>query len=399
MSETINPNTHSSEHTPPAEKIHLEDADGNTEEWEVSHTDADSGMVYLKHYYGEASDNTFLYRGVSSKLFQELTGVTPEDPGSSTASTEAPSHTDAAHASETERPVGLPKTFGEIRTMPGHSIEDFLATLPDVGNEAAKRATTPDYNGKNDKDQLFWADPANIEKYDQEMIKLTGELIRENPHQKTHSVTRSTPGWRYHDSKMLVHDKVEKASTDEATASIYLNPPMENMAAIYRQIFEKAEAEGLRFQARVFDPDLSGKSQGHGENRLEAAQKWAKNPSYRTDHMVFYGFPESTEKLYTIVKEAYESNSDVFAGRELGFGPYKVAPGFGVGEGLSKAPGRQVHSKILAYSIAAVEKTKVWSVGNTPAERKQIFAKVFRDMLSNARAGKVIINPDNIAFR
>lgn len=74
MSETFQPNVTDSEQAANPEKIRLDDVDGTTKEWGVSHTDSETGMVFLKHQYGEESENKFIYRGMSRARFAELGG-------------------------------------------------------------------------------------------------------------------------------------------------------------------------------------------------------------------------------------------------------------------------------------------------------------------------------------
>lgn len=397
--------------------IRIEDAEGTAKNWSVSHIDEESGLVYVKHQYGEHDTDTFIYRGMSKRRFQELGGAVinsttcEQSQAASEATPQVHRVSKEAHIPETphiadhtesDKQADIPATFAEIYDMKGNSIEDFLAKLPDVGNGEASRALAPNYYGKNRKDQQFWNNPAAIEIYDQEMIKLTGELKRQNPFEKELSAVENKGGWRrQYNSRAYIQDRLDKdkGQAEESSVSMYLNAPLESVPMIFRQVVEKADANGIRFYAKVFDPDLSGKSSRASMSRQERAKQWAASPSYRKDHITFYGFSDTTEQLYTIIKEVYEANASVFEDRTSMNGPYKVAPGFSVGEGTAKSKGGSIHSKLLIKAMDGIDKIMLGCKHLSPDERKREFAESFRKVVVQEAGRGQLINPDNLAFR
>jgi predicted metal-dependent hydrolase len=298
----------------------------------------------------------------------------------------------------------LPKTFAEVRSLPGHSIESLLDKTGDLSAPTKNWYSTSldelisnRLRNNSFRDKRFMSDVENIIAYERDIHGFSIKLHNENPYRNQRGVLHSHIGWTQHDSKEFIRSRVEKEPKETADSRFYLNPPVENMVAIYKEIFGRAEAQGLKFQAKVLDFDLRGRGQRKTvEDQREKAEKWSKNPSLRNDPMVFYGFLESKERLYEIIKDVYISNEQVFKGRELGFAPYELAPGFGVGEEPRELSGRESLSSFLESILASVTRNSDWKQGKTPADRKKRFAGAFRKKISDE---KLPINPDNIAFR
>lgn len=233
--------------------------------------------------------------------------------------------------------------------------------------------------------------------YEKDIYDFSMRLHNENPYKDERQVLHSHAIWTQHDSKGFIKSRVENKTTDAPDSRFYLNPPIANTMAIYKEIFERAEAEGLRFKAKVFDFDLRARGNRiTTEAQREKAEKWSDKPSLRNDPMVFYGFADSKERLYEIIKDVYSSNEEIFKGRELGFAPYELAPGFGVGEEPKELSGRESLSSLLEGILSDVTHDSDWANGKHSYQRKRQFAQAFRKKIND---DNLPVNPDNIAFR
>lgn len=289
-------------------------------------------------------------------------------------------------AAEGHDSLNLPATFNEIRHMPGHSIEDFVANLPDITDlnitkggltrlsSTVSEATSRIFELPNE-DREFIDDADNIKRYKADLALFTQKVRQENSYPNQRSAVIDQIGWVQHDSKAFVRGRVEEKTTDIATSRFYLNPQLSSTLDIYREIFDTAESAGLKFRGKVLNFDFVGETS-------------------RRDPIVFYAFDESKEQLYQIIKEAYERHQSEFDSRQLGFAPFEVASGFGVGEEPIELSGQESLSSYVESNLEKVYRNKEWERGNTPEERKRLFAAAFRRQVRNKP-----INPDNIAFR
>lgn len=296
----------------------------------------------------------------------------------------------------------LPEMFEEMRHLKGHSIEDLLDKVGDIQGAGKWYGTAIDAyiehmrDNTSMKDARFVANIDNIVNYDAELREFTLKHHNENIYADRRKAVHDHVLWVQHDSKAFIKSRVEGRTTDVADSRFYLNPPLKNMIPIYKEIYERAESEGLRFRAKVFDFDLRRGERKTSALQRERAKMWSDKPRLRNDPMVFYGFHESKQRLYEIIKEVYEEHEEVFQGRELGFAPYEIAPGFGVGEEPIEPTGKESLSSFLKSLLSRVSTDGSWNKGKDPESRKRIFAESFREMI---KKNNYPVNPDNIAFR
>ncbi len=310
------------------------------------------------------------------------TTVDGSDDEAAVKAVEEPSH-------ENHTTIDLPKTFEEIRHLPGLTVEQWAA--------GARR---PMLQERNPRDDVFYSDPQNVREYEARMVKFTDDHKKKNPYPSGRGNTSGHFGWMQHDSEAFVRDRVENASTDAPSSRIYFNPPMDRMWDVYEEIYTRAEDKGLRFKAKNLD-FLMRAYKGDVSKEDPWLQKLA-NEGYshqRRDPMVFYGFEDSTEELYEIARDVYAKYADDFEGRELGGIPCQIAPGFGVGEEPKGFSGRESLTSHREKFKDAVEQKLIQDIGEdkwqaqSADKKQQLLAVAMRNV-----APKFDINPDNVAF-
>lgn len=291
-----------------------------------------------------------------------------------------------------EQPHDLPVTFEDARTRSkGLSIEQIAGHRPDF-KRAGKRELHPD-------EKSFFSDGGLLE-YERELNDFIAKLERENPHPETRKVRgelQANPydpkGWRHMNSKEFIRSRKE-GSTDDPSSRIYLSPRYGmDMIAIYKEVFERAEQEGLRFKSKVFATEINtAKSE---DVKQRALQYWADS-SHQVDPILFYPFEESKDALLQIVADVYDKHQDAFRGARTGAIPAKIAPGFAVGDephGVSGKESLTTHrEKFINRAEELARNHPQWEQASRE-QKKRIHLAYLRRV-----ADKMNIDPDNIAF-
>ena len=291
-----------------------------------------------------------------------------------------------------ERTHGLPETFEEAHVKSkGISIEQIAGQRPDF-QRAGQRELHPD-------EKYFFSDGELIE-YKKELNDFINKLERENPYPETRKVRGelqvnplNPKGWRHMNSKAFIKSR-ESGSTDAPSSRIYLSPRYGmDMITIYKEVFERAEQEGLRFKAKVFATCINGTNDEQIKQRQ--LDVWADS-THQVDPMLFYPFEESKDALLQIVADVYNKYQAAFKGSRTGFIPAKIAPGFAIGDeprGLSGSESLTSHrEKFISRAEELARKQPQWRHA-TNDEKKAIHLKALRYV-----ADKMNIDPDNIAF-
>lgn len=292
--------------------------------------------------------------------------------------------------------------FEQARTLEGNSIDDILTAIEDDGinlddlssggpfdRYVRKRALR---NPSPDELAFFRLEtPNNVSNYDKALVSFTNKLIRENPYAGKRNVTNNHIGWLQHSSKAFIKDRVENRSKDEPSARIYLTPKFGmDMIHIYEEIFEEAERTGLRFDAKVYDPNIRG--------NLERVKKYKSVYNFdnqRTDPIVFYPFEESKDSLLAIAQKVYKRHVSSFENMHTGAIPTEIAPGFAVGsepKGYSGNESLTSHRERLGVAFEKAVAHPQWKSADSTLRRK-----ICREYLLNA-CRQNNIDPDNIAF-
>lgn len=304
--------------------------------------------------------------------------------------------------------------------MSGNTIEDFIDVyLGDNGS-----LTMPQNIAKmNKRDQEFFT-PDRVHAYEAKLADFIKKKSDDNPYKEQRPIVIDQIGWTQIDSVAFAKHRVEDKGVDNPSARIYLNPNYNDMLPIYKEVFERAEAAGLRFRSKVFDPHIRllrnrdpepysnlFKEWSEGHEQKEAKQEVRKVGDYgartpfvidgdktRTDPMLFYAFDESKDELLQIVNEVYQAHTDAFEGRASPGYPVEVAPGLAVGSepgGMSGQQSLTSHRQEVIREVYDLIKDRPrWKELKTPQERKMAFGNIFRRRI----AEKTNIDPDNIAF-
>lgn len=291
----------------------------------------------------------------------------------------------------------LPKTFAEARKLKGNSIEDYLRDIPKIEDPSSffdpvvrKIYTSMD---RAPEDKTFFI-AQNVKDYEKELTDFADRMKKENPYEQRRPVNSDHIGWLQFDSKAFIEAREKRQSTGDVKSRIYLNPRFEDLMPIYKEIYAEAEAQGLVFKSKVFDPALR-----ESKDIDAKAKKWENYDSVRIDPLVIYGYESSEDQLLQIVNGVYEKYQDSFRGRRIGAAPVRVAPGFAVGAeptGFSGSESLTSHrGDVLGGVLSLCKQRPEWSKLGPDAQKK-LFAKIFRD--NTDKGIKHNIDPSNIAF-
>lgn len=291
-----------------------------------------------------------------------------------------------------EQASDLPVTFKDARARSkGLSIEQIAGHRPDF-QRARKRELRPD-------EKSFFSDGGLLE-YEKELDEFINKLEMENPYPETKKVRGDLQvnpfdpkGWRHMNSKEFIRSRKE-GSTDDPSSRIYLSPRYGmDMIAIYKEVFERAEQEGLRFKSKVFATDINATESE--DVKQKTLKYWADKP-HQVDPILFYPFEESKDALFQIVAEVYNKHQDAFRGSRTGAIAAKIAPGFAIGDephGLSGKESLTTHrEKFINRAEELARKQPQWQHASKELKRR-IHLEALRRV-----ADKMNINPDNIAF-
>ena len=293
--------------------------------------------------------------------------------------------------------LSLPTSFEEARHIGGKSIEDMVADIGNLDDIGLLRDPLNDKTNMvfQQRDRDFF-EAGGILKLQGDMADFRDQLIAENPHQAERSAAKSSDPWLHLGSKAFIEGRVN-GNHDNATARIYLNPDKASLMGIYKEVFTRAEAAGLRFQSKTTDypnsfPGWSDKEVAEGMKRMVSNGKQGD----RAEQVVFYGFDESKDDLLKIVGEVYAEHAEAFEGRRTGNIALEVAPGFAVGDepaGLSGKESLTSHrQKFFRDAYGELSKYEKFNSLNDDKKRA-VYLQTLR-----TNAPKFGIDPDNIAF-
>lgn len=288
----------------------------------------------------------------------------------------------------------LPRTFAEARDKGRHAIEDVADEYIDGYQLDVMVAALT----KRDRD--FFSSWEELYEYENRLIKLTRQLEKDSPYEN-HTVHSGQIGWMQHSSKAYIQGRVDHQEHDPPTVRIYMNPNFNAMLDVYSEVFLRSEERGLRFQAKVFDPNLRSATEGGAwdTDKLTGFMKNYANMKTRRrgDSIVFYGYEGSEDALLGVATEVYREHGAAFLDRDVPVVPLRLADGLAVGEeplGLSGAESLSGHREaVLAKCLTVLrENDPLWAT-RPKAERCRLFCQRFRSV-----AVLNHINPNNIAF-
>jgi hypothetical protein len=163
---------------------------------------------------------------------------------------------------------------------------------------------------------------------------------------------------------------------------------------IYRELFKRAEARGLRFKSKVLDYEIRNRPAEKQDQLLDYHSKETKK---RSDPIVFYAFEDSKDELFEIVNDVYREYPSKFKGQATAAFPLEIAEGYAVGaepEGLSGTESLSSHRvDVINRLIKRLSDLPKWSK-LTNEQKQRAVAVNFRRLI----ADKQHINADNIAF-
>jgi hypothetical protein len=296
----------------------------------------------------------------------------------------------------TEKDTQLPRSFQEAEQLRGHSIEDFVKTIDfDASTDGVWEALHRNYTvNLSDNETAFLSDRDNIVRHEKQLLDFARELIKSNPHQSERRVQLQQAGWLQLDSRDLIKSRIEDKSTDPVVARLYLNPELGSVMPIYRELFKRAEARGLRFKSKVLDYEIRNRPAEKQDQLLDYHSKETKK---RSDPIVFYAFEDSKDELFEIVNDVYREYPSKFKGQATAAFPLEIAEGYAVGaepEGLSGTESLSSHRvDVINRLIKRLSDLPKWSK-LTNEQKQRAVAVNFRRLI----ADKQHINADNIAF-
>lgn len=168
MKESFKNNTN----TQPAhsETLKIADDTGEMFEWEVSHTDAETGMVFLKHYDNVGDEAKFIYRGMSRARYGELMA---ESTGQNITTKDVSDQSGEAYQAAA--------TMGERES---DDVQSQSNAAEEAENIAARRYTVRevhqlfsyvDINGKENMDKEWMLTDPTAKVYTAELTALSAE--------------------------------------------------------------------------------------------------------------------------------------------------------------------------------------------------------------------------------
>lgn len=305
-----------------------------------------------------------------------------------------------AHPSErSELDDMMPRTFDEARKQRGNAIEDVYDVYDKQDRDSHQMAVL---TSLTEKDRVFFSNPEAIMGYEEELLKFTARLNQENPYRPKQEASSAQIGWMQHNSKEYMRSRAQPdVPHDRVVSRIYLNPDFDSMLEVYEAIVTRAEAEGLRFQAKVFDPNMRSATKGGvlDTAKLEVFSKYYAEMKQRRrgDSIVVYGYKESSDVLLGIITDVYKKHQESFLERDVPVITSQIANGLAVGEepiGAGENDSLSSHRELLIERCirALKDANPRWS--EFPIEmRRAAFCELFRGFASGQH-----IDPDNIAF-
>lgn len=296
----------------------------------------------------------------------------------------------------TEQDIQLPRSFQEAEQLKGHSIENFVKTIDfDASTDGVWEALHRNYTVKlSDNETAFLSNGDNIVRHEKQLLDFAHELIKNNPYQSERRVQLQQAGWLQLDSRDLINSRIEDKSTDPVVARLYLNPELGSVMPIYRELFKRAEARGLRFKSKVLDYEIRNRPAEEQPRRIDL---FSRQTTKRSDPIVFYAFEDSKDELFEIANDVYREYSSEFKGQATTAFPLEIAEGYAVGaepEGLSGTESLSSHRvDVINRLIRRLSDLPKWSK-LTNEQKQRAVAVNFRRLI----ADKQHINADNIAF-
>lgn len=154
-----------------SETLKIADETGEMFEWAVSHTDSETGMVFLKHYDNVGNEAKFIYRGMSRARYGELVA---ESTGQSTT-------TEDVYDQSGDSAYQAAATMDERES---NGVQSQSNAAEEAENIAARRYTVRevhqlfsyvDINGKENMDKEWMQTDPTAKAYTAELTALSAE--------------------------------------------------------------------------------------------------------------------------------------------------------------------------------------------------------------------------------
>jgi hypothetical protein len=175
---------------------------------------------------------------------------------------------------------------------------------------------------------------------------------------------------------------------------IYLNPQAESSVAVFKDIIEAADAQGLNIKGKFFD---------RASNATSKSRVALKGEDFmtRADGIVLYA-ADDADTLMAIVGQVYAKHQSAFEGRGMSAIPFQLKEGLAVGdEPMGVDSSVSLTSSRLSALAEASDATRqdlgIKNGDDVPVGQKALAANLFKKHFAEA-AKMAGIDQHNIAF-